>query len=80
MYLRDNAKTPDDLSQSTQWLKKAAEGGYDDAMVELGFALGFGLGTQSNKSAALDWLARAEKLGHPRAAGLAQLIGAFYGK
>jgi len=80
MYLRDRAHTPEDLDQSTQWLEKAAEGGYDEAMVELGFALGFGLGTPSNITAALNWLARAKDLGHPRAAGLAQLIGAAHGK
>jgi len=80
MYLRDRAHTPEDLDQSTQWLEKAAEGGYDEAMVELGFALGFGLGTPSHIAAALNWLARAKDLGHPRAAGLAQLIGAAHGK
>jgi len=80
MYLRDRANTPEELRQSTQWLQKAAEGGYDEAMVELGFALGFGLGTKSNINVALDWLARAENLGHPRAAELAQLLGAAHGK
>lgn len=80
MHLRDRAHTPEDLRQSTQWLQKAAEGGYDEAMVELGFALGFGLGTQSNIGVALDWLARAENLSHPRAAELAQLLGAAHGK
>lgn len=83
MHLRDQAAGPDDLRQSAEWLSKAAEGGYDEAMVELGFALGFGIGfdgpQDSNVSAALDWLARAEKLGHPRAAQLAQLLGATRG-
>ncbi len=85
LLLRSRAEGPDDLRKSAEWLQKAAEGGYDEAMVELGFALGFGLGfdpaqRDDNVVTALDWLDRAQKLGHPRAADLAKLLGATRGQ
>ncbi|WP_428926231.1 hypothetical protein [Marinibacterium sp. SX1] len=76
MILRDTARGPDDLARSARWLEVAAEAGQDDAMVELGFAMGFGLGIPRDRAAALDWLARAAQTSHPRADDLAHMIRA----
>ncbi|MFZ7092433.1 tetratricopeptide repeat protein [Primorskyibacter sp. 2E233] len=76
MLLRGKALDSADLAQVAHWLQLAAEGGQDEAMVELGFALGFGLGVPRDAEAALDWLRRAEAASNPRAAELAQLLSA----
>ncbi|MBB93392.1 MAG: hypothetical protein CML68_02120 [Rhodobacteraceae bacterium] len=74
MILRDTAQGPDDLARSARWLRAAAVAGQDDAMVELAFALGFGLGVDPDRAEALEWLDRASATNHPKADGLAHMI------
>ena len=62
MLLRTIAEGQTDLVQSTRWLTKAAEGGHGDAMTELAFAIGFGIGRQADPKLALIWLDRADGL------------------
>ncbi|WP_425100800.1 hypothetical protein [Tropicibacter sp. S64] len=76
MLLKAGAKTFADLAEVAHWMTLAAEGGQDEAMVELGMSLGFGLGVARDTRAALDWLSRAEAARNPRAADLARLIAA----
>lgn len=76
MILRDRAQTPDEFARSARWLEVAAQAGHDAAMVDLGVALGFGLGIGRDRGRALDWLDRAAKMGHPDAAELVDLIRA----
>ncbi|MCC1494905.1 hypothetical protein [Cognatishimia sp. F0-27] len=79
MLLREQVSAPVDLVESVRWLTAAAEAGHDEAMVELGYALGLGLGVARDVPTALDWLDRAEAAGHPRAAGLDALVRATAG-
>ncbi|WP_136441953.1 tetratricopeptide repeat protein [Pacificoceanicola onchidii] len=76
LALKARAETGEDLAQVAKWMRAAAEGGQSDAMVELGFALGFGLGVPRDPREALEWLSRAESARNPRAAELARLISA----
>ena len=79
MILRDTARDAGDLARSARWLELAATAGHDGVMVELGFALGLGLGVERDPVQALDWLDRAAAANHPRADGLARMIRAAGG-
>jgi hypothetical protein len=74
MLLREAADSAEDLARSARWLRAAAEGGHDEAMVELAFALGFGLGVPRDAAEALDWLDRAVLAHNPRAEDLAARV------
>lgn len=80
MYLRSEAKDIDDLIESARWLQAAAEGGHDEAMVELAFAYGLGIGVFKEIPLAMQWLQRARSANNPRAAELANLIYAASGQ
>lgn len=74
MVLRREARGRGDLAESLRWLQRAAEAGNDEAMVETGFALGFGLGVARDLPEAMRWLQRARAARNPRAADLAALL------
>ena len=74
MLLREGAEDTDTLARSAGWLEAAAQSGHDEAMVELAFALGFGLGIPRDTEAALVWLDRAAAAHNKDAAPLAARI------
>ncbi|WP_108483585.1 tetratricopeptide repeat protein [Oceaniglobus ichthyenteri] len=74
MLLRDTARTPGDLASSARLLEEAAEAGNGMAMLEFGYALGYGIGIPRNLDQALGWLERADQLGQARAASVAALL------
>ena len=43
-------------------------------MYETGYAYGFGLGVSVDPEVALDWLERADAIGHAEAASLSRLL------
>ena len=63
MFLRETVPDAETLALSLRMLRSAAEEGHAEAMVELGHALGFGLGTARAPQAAEDWFDRAEDAG-----------------
>ena len=77
MLLRRRAKVPAELSESTDWLMKAAENGHPTAMAELGFAIGLGLGVPADPRLGLIWIEKANSLGDPRADELAGIFSAM---
>ena len=77
MYLRSNAESEDDLTLSAEALLAAAQAGRADAMTEYGFAIGFGVGVETDLKLALTWLQKAQVLGSDRARDLARMIRAM---
>ncbi|MBS0123410.1 tetratricopeptide repeat protein [Thetidibacter halocola] len=80
MLLRREARGQADLAESLRWLRSAAEAGQDESMVELAFALGFGIGTLRDPTEAMGWLQRARTAGNPRANEMAALISVTGGQ
>ncbi len=74
IYRRDNAATPTDMAESTQWFGRAAEGGDVTAMTEYGYALAFGMGTKANLDTAIYWLEQAADAGSEKAANITSLL------
>ncbi|MEL6838254.1 MAG: tetratricopeptide repeat protein [Pseudomonadota bacterium] len=74
LHLRETAATAGDLTESTDWLSRAAEGGDTTAMAELGYALAFGLGTAPDPQAALVWLEKAAAAGSEKANAITSLL------
>ncbi len=77
MYLRNGAESADDLALSAEAFLAAAQAGRADAMTEYGFALGFGVGVETDLKLALIWLQKAQVLGNDRARDLARMIRAM---
>ena len=74
IYRRDNAATPADMTESTQWFGRAAQGGDVTAMAEYGYALAFGMGTEANLDDAIFWLEQAADAGSNKAANITSLL------
>ncbi|MEP3348063.1 MAG: hypothetical protein ABJN34_03630 [Litoreibacter sp.] len=74
IYRRDNAASPTDMTESTQWFGRAAEGGDVTAMTEYGYALAFGMGTEANLDNAIYWLEQAADAGSEKAASITSLL------
>ena len=73
-YLQETAEDAGTLAESTDWLRKAAEGGDTTAMAEYGEALAFGIGTQANPAEAVTWLEKAAAGGSRKATEITALI------
>lgn len=63
MFLRETVPDKATLALSLRMLRSAAEMGHAEAMVELGHALGFGLGAARAPQEAETWFDRAEEAG-----------------
>ncbi|HEX8165106.1 MAG TPA: DUF2610 domain-containing protein [Beijerinckiaceae bacterium] len=52
-----------DLVQAYEWFARAAESGFEPAMIKVGYALWLGRGVTANPRRGVDWLQRAADLG-----------------
>ncbi|MGA8610969.1 MAG: caspase family protein [Xanthobacteraceae bacterium] len=67
IHYRDGDLVPRDFVQAAEWFAKSAEGGLVSAMVEYGYALTHGLGTNLNPRRGIEWLQQAAEAGSLRA-------------
>ena len=67
LSLRENATTPAQVVESTDWLRRAADAGEPAAMTDLAEAPVFGIGTVAAREEALVWLQKASDLGSAEA-------------
>lgn len=63
-FLKGSPETPRDAAEARTWLRKAAEGGHVDAMVQLAELLRFGHGGMKDSAQAKTWLEQAAEAGH----------------
>ncbi len=63
-FLKGSPETPRDAAEARAWLRRAADGGHVDAMVQLAELLRFGHGGMKDSAQAKTWLQHAAEAGH----------------